>query len=128
MDNLGEVTNEYDYAGNDVNEATLGDSDGVPNQPAANLLRSETTSQYNLQGVEYGSDEDPVDQTTGGSDGLAAEDSNTLYDVDGNQTGSIDPSGRITATTYDDLGQDIADYEGQVHSVLARRGPLTSSR
>ena len=40
----------------------------------------------------------------------------TIYDADGNVTATIDPMGRVTATTYDEFGQDVADYQGQVAS------------
>ena len=46
--------------------------------------------------------------------GDPAEDTTTLYDADGNVTATTDPSGRITATTYDDDAEDVADYAGQV--------------
>ena len=117
LDNLGETAYEYVYAGNGLTADEIGDytNDHTPSSSSsiADRLRSETTTAYNAQGIEYSSDHDPVDQTTGSGDYLPAEETQTLYDDDGNLTATIDPSGRITATTYDDDGNDIADYQGQ---------------
>ena len=40
--------------------------------------------------------------------------STTAYDADGNLTATIDALDRVTATHYDALGEDVADYQGQV--------------
>ena len=121
LDNLGEVTSEDVYAGNGV---ALVYTDGVPEVPSgdASLLRSETVSQYNAQGIDYDDEVEPVDQSTGDvdEDGVP-RDTKTLYDVDGNLTGTIDPSGNVTATTYNDDDQDVADYRGQTHYDLRPR-------
>ena len=37
------------------------------------------------------------------------------YDSAGNQTATIDALNRVTASTYDALGNDIADYQGQIN-------------
>ena len=38
----------------------------------------------------------------------------TIYDAEGNVTATIDPLGRVTASTYDDFGQAAETYQGQV--------------
>ena len=73
-----------------------------------------TTTQYNSQGLEYASQVYSVDQTSGAF-GLPRN-SRTCYDNDGNVTAAIDPLNEVTATTYDDLGNNIADYSGQILS------------
>ena len=51
----------------------------------------------------------------------------TAYDGDGNVTATIDGLGRVKATTYDDVGNDVADYQGQ--SVYTSQGdPATRLR
>jgi RHS repeat-associated protein len=40
----------------------------------------------------------------------------TIYDAEGNVTATIDPLGRVTATTYDDFGQAAETYQGQTLS------------
>ena len=45
---------------------------------------------------------------------LLQQTSATAYDGDGNVTATTDGAGRVTATTYDDLGNDTGDYQGQV--------------
>ena len=37
----------------------------------------------------------------------------TAYDDAGNVTATIDALGRVAATTYNALGQDVGDYQGQ---------------
>ena len=62
IDNLGEVTSECVYAGNGV---AMTSTNGVPDQPAADLLRAETSHLYNAQGQEYETDVHNVDQSNG---------------------------------------------------------------
>ena len=110
LDNLGEVTTQQVFAANGVSIT----SGGTPSRPAAGLLRSETTTQYNADGLEYARQAHSVNQTSGAVDGVPSRNTKVFYDNDGNQTAAIDPLGNVTATKYDDLGDDLADYQGQV--------------
>ena len=49
----------------------------------------------------------------GGNVGLIQATSTTAYDFDGNVTATFDATGDVTATAYDYMGNDVADYKGQ---------------
>ena len=118
LNNLGDATIKDVFAGNGK---SIGDivsgyaSDATPG--SSSLLRSQTVSNYNTDENDNGDEDDPVDQTDGTkTDGDSPEDTITLYDNNDNVTATIDPLGNVTATTYDDDGNDVADYDGQAIS------------
>ena len=45
----------------------------------------------------------------------------TAYDTLGDASATIDPLGRVTAESYDSLGQDVAGYRGKYSPAAARR-------
>ena len=115
---MGDATIKDVFAGNGK---SIGDivsgyaSDATPG--SSSLLRSQTVSNYNTDENDNGDEDDPVNQTDGTkTDGDSPEDTITLYDNNDNVTATIDPLGNVTATTYDDDGNDVADYDGQAIS------------
>ena len=63
--------------------------------------------------------------TSSGDVCLLEQTSATAYDDDGNVTATISGMGRVTASTYDELGNDVADYQGQ--ALAAGSGSATFS-
>ena len=118
LNNQNDVTTEDVYAGNGDSVANIVPgyaSDATPDPNS--LLRSQTVSHYNADEIDYEDDDDPVDQSDGTkTDNDPDEDTQTLYDNNGNVVTTIDPNGNVTATTFDDNDNDIADYKGQAVS------------
>jgi RHS repeat-associated protein len=97
LDNLGEVTAEQVYDGNDV---AISSSDGVPVAPTSGLM-SETDYVYDALGRV---DETTQDTISCGSVS-GGQSTYTEYDGDGNVVSSTDPLDNVTYYTYDGAGE-----------------------
>ena len=53
---------------------------------------------------------------------LLQQTSATAYDSAGNVSAATNAQGRVTATVYDCLGDDVADYQGQVVNSITSAG------
>ena len=107
LDNLGEVTAEYVYAGRGVAVST---TDGLVDKPDASLLRSATNIAYDDQGQVYQLSQDNVNQTTGTDSGASAT-TNLFYDADGNLIQSIDPMEESTTYVYDGANRLVQETD-----------------
>ena len=114
-DNLGEVTFSETFDG-DIVSVVDSNSDGVPDRPAASLLRTRAGSLYDEQGrvyrqsiysVTYNSDNDadPTNGTIGGS-----LDANVWYDLRGNTAKMRQAGGLVQKMVYDGAGRATASY------------------
>ena len=85
------------------------DNDGVPDPPAASLLRAKSTAAYDAEGRQYQTETFSVDPSTGSasSNGLVT---NTYYDRRGNVVETASPGGLVTRTHYDGAGRAIVTY------------------
>ena len=101
LDNLGEITQSDVYDGRG---AALTSSGGVPDPPAADLLRAETTYAFDARGRNCQTTVHSVGQSDGTVDGLPAETTSTVYDPAGNVHSTTDPLGRVTSYAYDGAG------------------------
>ncbi len=105
-DNLGEVTTYSQYDGDGV---TIQTTDGVPQPPAADLLRVYNTTGYDDQGRVYQTDTYDVNPMTGtvSSTGLTT---NFYYDHRGDQIAESDPGGLWSKDAYDGAGRQVTEY------------------
>jgi YD repeat-containing protein len=118
LDNLGETTAEYVYAGNGLTLASL-NNNGVPSSSYSGDLRAESTTDYDAQWRVYETDVDSVDQSTGAvNSGVSAEVSTMLYDADGNVTSMTDPLGNVTEYVYDGADRETEEIDAQVYDSL----------
>jgi RHS repeat-associated protein len=104
-DNLGEVTSVGRYDGDGV---TIQTTNGVPQPPAASLLRAYSTSAYDGQGRVYQTSTYSVNPTTGAvsSAGLTI---NFYYDHRGDRIGESAPGGLWTKDAYDGAGRLVTE-------------------
>jgi RHS repeat-associated protein len=102
-DNLGRVTGTSVYDGDGI-QVIDANADGVPDKPAANLLRRSQVSFYDAQDRVYRTQELFVDQTTGvvGTPRLTT---NMFYDRRGNVAATFAPNGPVTQSRYDGAGR-----------------------
>jgi YD repeat-containing protein len=107
-DNLGDVIAEEQYDGDGVTISD-GNGDGVPDKPAANLLRARTTTEYDDQGRTFRTTVYSVDPTNG-TISAAGLHSDTWYDHRGNVAKTAAPGGVVTKTTYDGAGRPTVSY------------------
>jgi RHS repeat-associated protein len=105
-DNLDEVTQVQGYDGDGVAITTTG---GVPNQPAASLLRSQSTAAYDDQGRVYQTKTFSVNQSTGAVSSSALI-TNDWYNHRGQVMASLAPGGPIQKSKYDGAGRVTASY------------------
>jgi YD repeat-containing protein len=106
-DNLDEAVAQERYDGDGVAVSTTG---GVPDRPAAALLRAKTTSQYDDRGRLFRTDTFGVDPATGAvsAASLAA---NTWYDRRGYVLKAAAPGGLVTKDRYDGPGRLFRAYQ-----------------
>jgi len=102
-DNLGRVTGRSIYDGDGV---ALGDTngDGVPDKPAAALLRRSQVSVYDSQDRVYRTQELFIDQTTGAV-GAQSLTTNLFYDRRGNVAAVYAPNTPVSQSRYDGAGR-----------------------
>lgn len=105
-DNLDEVTSVSQYEGDGVTIQTV---NGVPQPPAASLLRAYSTTEYDDQGRVYQTDDYSVDPTTGAVSSTALT-TNYYYDHRGDQIAESDPGGLWTKDVYDGAGRLVTEY------------------
>ena len=125
LNNLGEVVELDTYDGDGVSLASLGSTGGVPNAPAASLLRSQTTTAYDEQGRIYQTSDKVVDQTTG--EVLSSQTTNYWYDHRGQLIKTELANGSVTKSQYDGAGRLVvqATTDGGGDTSWADAGNLT---
>jgi RHS repeat-associated protein len=108
-DNLNEVTFSERYDGDQQYLTGWPSPNGVPNRPSANLLRAQTTPQYDNQMRVFESNVFSVDQ---GNGTVSANSLKTDYWFDhrGNQIKMSAPGGLVTKTTYDSVRRPLIVY------------------
>jgi RHS repeat-associated protein len=105
-DNLDEIVSQEQYDGDGV---TITVTNGVPDRPAANLLRAKATTSYDDQGRVFQTNTYSVDQSNGtvSTNSLVA---GTWYGHRGNVIKSLAPGGLVTKRQYDGDGMVVAAY------------------
>ena len=101
LDNLGNILTSQQYDGDGV---TITSTNGVPNPPAASLLRAETTTEYDEQGRVYQTNTYSVDQTNGTVSANSLT-TNTWYDHRGDVIKTSAPGGLVTKSVTDGPGR-----------------------
>src|SRR5262249_48146264 len=108
LDNLGEVVAVGRYDGDGV---SIGDAngDGVPDAPAASLLRAYTTANFGEQGRAYRTQAYSVDPSTGA---VSSSSLNTdrWFDHRGDQIKAAQPGGLVTKQSFDGAGRVTVIY------------------
>ena len=105
-DNLDEAVETQQYDGDGV---TLTTSNGVPQPPAANLLRAQAVTSYDDQGRVYQTQVYDVNPTTGAVSTTALT-TNDYYDHRGDLIAESAPGGLWTKSQFDGAGRDVMDY------------------
>jgi RHS repeat-associated protein len=106
LNNLGEVTAVSHYDGDGV---TITYTNGVPNQPAANLLRAYSTIAHDDQHRIYATNTYSVDQTNGTvSTGSLA--TNYYFDHRGDLVATLVPGGLWSKQQFDGAGRLTITY------------------
>ena len=125
-DNLGRVTGSSVYDGDGV-AIVDANTDGVPDKPAASLLRSFATTTYDVQDRAFKTQAFAVDQATGTVG--AALTTSYFYNRRGNVVMTIAPNGPVTQSRYDGAGRLTTSYTlGNVPSATwAKANSLTAS-
>jgi RHS repeat-associated protein len=106
FDNLDEVTQVQQYDGDGV---TLTSSNGVPQAPAAGLLRAQTTTSYDEAGRVYQTQVYSVDPSSGTVSSNALT-TNTWYGHRGQVLETSSPGGVVTKDQYDGAGRVTVTY------------------
>ena len=126
-DNLGRVTGRSVFDGDGI-QVIDANADGVPDKPAASLLRSSQVSFYDAQDRVYRTQELFVDQTTGvvGTPQLTT---NLFYDRRGNVAATFAPNAPVMQSRYDGAGRLTTNFTlGNVPSATwANATSLTAS-
>jgi RHS repeat-associated protein len=126
-DNLGRVTGTSVFDGDGI-QVIDANADGVPDKPAAGLLRNSQVSLYDAQDRVYRTQELFVDQTTGvvGTPRLTT---NLFYDRRGNVAAVYAPNSPVTQSRYDGAGRLTTSFSlGNVPSATwANATSLTAS-
>jgi RHS repeat-associated protein len=102
-DNLGRVTGRSVYDGDGI-QVIDANTDGVPDKPAAGLLRSSQVSFYDTQDRVFRTQELFVDQTTGAV-GTPRLTTNMFYDRRGNVAAVYAPNAPVSQSRYDGAGR-----------------------
>jgi RHS repeat-associated protein len=105
-DNLNEVTSHSQYDGDGV---TITTTNGVPNAPAANLLRAYSTTSYDDQSRVFQTNVYSVDPTTGSVSANSLV-TRFFFDHRGNSIEQSDPGGLVNKTRYDGAGRQTVRY------------------
>jgi RHS repeat-associated protein len=121
-DNLDEVVETQVYDGDGV---TLTTANGVPQPPAANLLRAQETDAYDQQGELTQSQVYDVNPSTGAVSASALT-TGYYYDHRGDLVAESDPGGLWTKSVYDGAGRDVTDYTTDGAGGAANAGNVTS--
>jgi RHS repeat-associated protein len=126
-DNLGRVTGTSVYDGDGV-WVVDANADGVPDKPAANLLRSSQVSFYDAQDRIYRTQELFVDQATGAV-GTPRLTTSMFYDRRGNLAAVYAPNASVAQSSYDGANRLTTSYTlGNVPSATwANATSLTAS-
>jgi RHS repeat-associated protein len=106
-DNLGAVTKTRRYDGDAVAVADA-NADGVPDAPAASLLRAQSAASYDELGRVYRSEVFSVSPTNGAVGGSLKTDA--WYDARGYAVKTLAPGGVVTKTAYDGVGRVTVAY------------------
>jgi len=125
LDNLGETTQVQRYDGDGV---TITSTNGVPNAPAASLLRAQTVTTFDDQGRAYKTQTFSVDSTTGAVSSTALT-SNTWFDHRGDVIKTAQPGGLVSKSAYDGAGRVTVSYstDGAGDTTWANAGSVTSN-
>jgi RHS repeat-associated protein len=105
-DNLDEPVLEQEYTGDGVSINTV---NGVPQPPAASLLRAQTATSYDDQGRVYREQVYDVNPITGAVS-TAALTTNTYYDHRGDEIATSEPGGTWTKDVYDGAGRLTTEF------------------
>jgi RHS repeat-associated protein len=126
-DNLGRVTGRSVFDGDGI-QVIDANADGVPDKPAAALLRSSQASLYDAQDRVYRTQELFVDQTTGAV-GTPRLTTNMFYDRRGNVAAVYAPNSPVMQSRYDGAGRLTTSFTlGNVPSATwANATSLTAS-
>jgi RHS repeat-associated protein len=103
LNNLGRAIAQSVYDGDGVLILDV-NADGVPDKPAAGLLRSEQTSAFDSRGRSYHTEVLYVDQSTGAI-GTASLTSDTFFDARGNVAMVMAPNGPVMQYLRDGAGR-----------------------
>ena len=106
FDNLGEVLSSEVYDGDAV---TLTTSAGVPNRPAADLMRAKSTAEYDELGRAYRTRTHSVDPA-GGAVAANALVTDTWFDLRGMVAKVAAPGGLVRKTSHDGAGRAVVSY------------------
>jgi RHS repeat-associated protein len=122
-DNLDEVVQQQQYDGDTV---SITSSNGVPNAPAAGLLRAQVAAAYDDQGRVYQQKTYSVNQSTGAVSSSALT-TNDWYDHRGDLIKTAQPGGLVDKTVYDSAGRPVTEYvsDGGGDSTWADAGNVT---
>ena len=106
--NLGQIVASEQYDGDGVT-ITDANSDGVPDQPSASLLRARQTFEYDDQGRLFRSHVFLIDQATGAvsTDSLTT---NLFFDHRGNLIKSSMPGGLVSKVQIDGAGRVVKSF------------------
>jgi len=107
-DNLSRVVGESVFDGDGV-ALVDADTDGVPDKPSADLLRSSRLSFYDSRNRIYRSQDLCVNQATG-EVGAAALTTDLFYDHRGNVVMTIAPNAPVVQSRFDGAGRLAATY------------------
>jgi RHS repeat-associated protein len=107
-DNLGRVTGTSVYDGDGI-WVIDANSDGVPDKPAAGLLRSSQVSFYDAQDRIYRTQELFVDQATGAV-GTPRLTTSMFYDRRGNVAAVYTPNASVAQSSYDGANRLTTSY------------------
>src|SRR5436190_1424673 len=88
---------------------TISSSNGVPQAPAANLLRAEMAFAYDDQGRVYQQQVYDVNPSTGAVSSSALT-TNDWYDHRGDLIKTSQPGGLVTKDQYDGAGRRVKEY------------------
>jgi RHS repeat-associated protein len=126
LDNLGEVTNEYVFAGNQVDPAAVANYVATnPNAPNYNgLLRSDVAYYFDARGREYKTSVYNVNQSTG-APGSAYATTLLTFDPNDNAVQIKDPMSNYTTMTYDGLDRMTTRLDPNKADGSASGGALT---
>jgi YD repeat-containing protein len=105
-DNLNEAVQMQRFDGDGVTLTTV---NGVPQPPAANLLRAQAVTAYDDQGRVYRTQVFDVNPTTGAVSTTALT-TNAYYDHRGDLIAASAPGGLWRKSQYDGAGREVTSY------------------